>query len=124
MTAKLEKTQRALSDTKLDLTSLQKQAEEQQSEANARIATLSKQNKQLETSLEEVTEKLERHTDHSGDQERILRLEIESLKKNVAVLENGLSEEQQRHSREMEELSANLRSKLEKLQAQHKKTIA
>jgi DNA repair exonuclease SbcCD ATPase subunit len=124
VTAKLEKTQRALSDAKQDLSSYQRQAEEQQAEANARIAALSKQNKELETSLEEVTEKLERHADHSGDQERILRLEIEALKKNVSILENGLSEEQQRHSREMEELSANLRAKLEKLQAQHKKTIA
>jgi hypothetical protein len=45
VTAKLEKTQRALSDVKLDFASYQKQAEEQQAEANAKIASLSKQNK-------------------------------------------------------------------------------
>jgi hypothetical protein len=50
-------------------------------------------------------------------------LEIEALKKNIAVLEKGLSEEQQNHAKELEELSASLSAKLQKLQAQHKRTI-
>lgn len=121
--AKLEKTQRALNDSQLDLASAQRQAQEQQDEANTRIATLMKLNKELETSLEEVREKLERQADHSGDQERILKLEIQALKKNIAVLEKGLSDEQQNHTKEMDQLSASLSAKLEKLQAQHRRTI-
>ena len=107
----------------MDLASAQRQAQERQDEANARISTLMKLNKQLETSLEEVRERLERHADHSGDQERILKLEIDALKKNIAVLEKGLSDEQQNHSKEMEQLSASLSAKLQKLQAQHRRTI-
>ena len=38
-------------DVQQDLAFLQRQAEEQQAEANARIAALSRQNKELETSL-------------------------------------------------------------------------
>jgi septal ring factor EnvC (AmiA/AmiB activator) len=84
---------------------------------------LTKQNKELETEKEELNEKFERHADHSGDQERILRLEIEALKKNIAVLEKGLSDEQTRHSNEMNELSTNLKARVEKLQAQQKRTL-
>lgn len=120
---KLARTQRTLADTQLDLSSLQRASEQQRAEDNARIAALSKQNKQLETSLQEANDKLERQADHSGDQERILRLEIEALRKNVAVLEGRLSEEQQRHAKEMEELSSNLRSRVEKLQAQQKRSL-
>jgi hypothetical protein len=35
---------------------------------------------------------LERDADSSGNQEKVLRLEIESLKKNVIILENNLSD--------------------------------
>jgi hypothetical protein len=35
----------------------------------------------------------------------VLRLEIEALNKNIAVLEENLSEEQNRHSKEMTVLS-------------------
>ncbi len=52
----------------------------------------------------------------------LLRLEIKSLRETVSVLENKLSSEQQTHSKEMNELSSNLREKIERLQATHVKT--
>ena len=52
----------------------------------------------------------------------LLRLEIKSLRETVSVLEIKLSSEQQTHSKEMNELSSNLREKIERLQATHVKT--
>jgi hypothetical protein len=54
----------------------------------------------------------------------VLRLQIDSLKKNIATLEKQLSEEQSHHSKEMEELSSNSNAKLEKLIAQQKCSLA
>lgn len=45
------------------------------------------------------------------------------MKKNIAVLEQHLSEEQTRHAAEMDKLSSNLKAKLESMQAQQKRTI-
>jgi hypothetical protein len=44
------------------------------------------------------------------------------LTKNVAILEKKLSEEQRNHSKEMSDLADNLKNKIEKLQANHRKT--
>jgi chaperonin cofactor prefoldin len=67
---------------------------------------------QLETEREELSDKLERHADSSGNQERVLTSQIDALNKNIELLESGLSEEQTRHAKEMAELSANLKEKL------------
>lgn len=40
------------------------------------------------------------------------------------MLEKGLSEEQTRHNTEMNELSTNLKARVDKLQAQQKRTLA
>lgn len=42
----------------------------------------------------------------------------------MAILEQSLSEEQSRHAQEMNDLAANLRARLEKLQAQQKSSLA
>jgi predicted nuclease with TOPRIM domain len=42
------------------------------------------------------------------------------LKETVGILENKLSSEQQSHSKEMKELSTNLREKMDRLQATNK----
>jgi Skp family chaperone for outer membrane proteins len=46
------------------------------------------------------------------------------LKKNISILEKGLSDEQTRHAKEMNELSTNLKARVDKLQAQQKRTLA
>lgn len=51
----------------------------------------------------------------------LLRLEIKGLKETVKVLEIKLSSEQQSHSKEMSDLSSNLREKMERLQATNKR---
>ncbi len=51
----------------------------------------------------------------------LLRLEIKGLKETVKVLEGKLSSEQKSHSKEMSELSSNLREKMERLQATNKR---
>ena len=51
----------------------------------------------------------------------LLRLEIKGLKETVKVLEGKLSSEQKSHSKEMSDLSSNLREKMERLQATNKR---
>jgi septation ring formation regulator EzrA len=66
---------------------------------------------------------LDRHADQSGDRIKFLNIEIKSLKKNIAVLESDLSNEQN-YSQEMNDLSNNLKNIVDKLQAQQNKTFA
>jgi hemoglobin-like flavoprotein len=48
--------------------------------------------RELETSLEESNDKFNRHSESSGDNEKILKNEITALKKNIEVLEQNLSD--------------------------------
>ena len=67
---------------------------------------------------------MERQNDSAGDYEKVLKNEIEALKKNIAVLEQNLSDEQNRHAKEMDDLTATLKSKLDRLIAQQKQTVS
>jgi len=84
---------------------------------------LTKKNRELETQREELSDKLERANDSSGDNEKILRNEITALKKNIEILEKNLSDEQSRHAKEMADLTATLKDRLEKLKEQQRKTV-
>lgn len=121
---KLDTTRRELKDCIKDRETEKRNNDEFREETYQQISNLEKKNRELETIKEELNEKIERHADSSGDQEKVLRIEIDSLKKNIEILEKNLSEEQSRHANEMADLSANLKAKLEKLQAQQKKTLA
>lgn len=124
ISSKLDRTRRDLADAQKDHAFLSQQFSDYKTKTDSEISALTKKNRELETEREELHEKLERHADHSGDQEKILRLEIASLNKNIAILEKSLSQEQANHAKEMNELSTNLKAKLDKLQAQQKKTIS
>ena len=62
--------------------------------------------------------------DSSGDNEKILKNQIDALKKNITILETSLSDEQNRHAQEMSDLTANLKDKLERLKEQQRRTIS
>ena len=66
---------------------------------------------------------MDRHIENSSGSEDLLKIEIEALRKNVGILEEKLSNEQNSHNLEMKELSDNVNEKLKSLQAAQRKAL-
>lgn len=120
---KLDRASRELHETKEDLQREKQAHSETRSQTDQKIKQLHQENSELQNAKEELENKIERHADSSGDHQKVLEAQISSLKKNVAVLEQHLEDDQKRHAKEMDELSANIKAKVENLQAQQKRTL-
>ena len=73
--------------------------------------------------LEETQDKFDRHIENSSGSEDLLKIEIESLRKNVGILEEKLLNEQNSHNVEMKELSDNVNEKLKSLRTAQRKAL-
>lgn len=124
LTVNLGKAERNLADSVHERSRETKAYSQYKNQAEQDKSTLNKKIRELDTKCEELGDKLKRENQKSGDAERLLQLEIQSLTKTVTVLEEKLSHEQTNHSKQMSDLSNNLKAKLEKLVITQKKTLA
>ena len=122
-TAEVFRLKRELADSEGERNRLEKRLADLASEAEKDRQDLSRKLNEAEVRLEEVEDKLSRQTEENNGNEGLLRVEVESLRNTIQVLESKLAEEENKHAKEMADLSESIYQKVNRLQQAQRKAL-